>query len=147
MTNGCGSKELEAAFVATVYRVDTAQGCFELRIGVEPPDFNAFLIAQGVMQWAVLTAWNPGAKEYPLQENIHAQAILLARIDKLGYRYLPARNQADGGLWPVEESVLVLGMCREDACRLTAESGQLACVTGMTGGSPELVWADEHVVV
>ena len=72
-----------------------------------------------------------------------AQA-LLRRVERLGWRWLPACNLADGGGWPAEPSVLILGVGEVELCALAAEFAQAAIVCGKVGGkvggAPRLVW-------
>lgn len=131
---------LEVAFVATCYRVSTERGCFDLRVGVFHPSFDAFLVDCGVRRWALLTASNPGAVVRSDEENARATKALLARLDSLGWKYYSASYCADRGDWPVEDGVLLLDIGKEMAVRLSAEYCQLACVTGNTGHAPALAW-------
>lgn len=144
MMEGCRSEPLEAAFRATVYRIEAGSICFELRIGQVNPSYDEFLANQGVSQWAVITACNPGARKRSAKENAEAQKALVGKLDGLGWLHLPARNLADDALWPVEESVLVLGVSRHEARLMAIEFGQVACVTGVTGRVSELLWVSEQ---
>ena len=54
------TEALDIAFRETSYRVDTAEGVFDLRIGRPDPAFDDYLRRQGISCWSVLTACNPG---------------------------------------------------------------------------------------
>lgn len=145
--------ELEAAFCATTYRVTVPGGAFALRIGVAAPAFDAFLLRLAAQQpasddepgetteicWGIVTAYNPGML---LSEEVNrlAQERLLRRIKALGWCFLPASNLADGGVWPVEPSYLVLWADEQRMRVLGSEFGQLAVVWGRTGSVPTLLW-------
>lgn len=131
---------LEVAFNATCYQVNTDEGYFDLRIGVIQPLFDAFLAARGVTRWALLTACNPGAVMRSDKENAHATKTLLAKLDSRGWQYYSTSHRADGGAWPIEEGVLLIGIDRKDAVRLAIEYCQLACIIGDRGHAPVLLW-------
>ena len=132
--------QLEAAFLATTYRVETPGASFDLRIGSPDQAFEAFLSQQGASSWGIVTACNPSGKP-TLEENAQRHAALLARITALGLRYFSASNHADSGNWPVEPGFCVLGASEDALCRLAADFGQAAIVFGQVrrhGG--QLVW-------
>ncbi len=145
--------EFEAAFCATTYRVIVPGEDFALRIGVAAPAFDAFLLRLAAQQpasddepgettemcWGIVTAYNPAAL-LSEQDNCLAQERLLKRIKALGWFFLPASNLADGGVWPVEPSYLVLRADEQRMRVLASEFGQLAVVCGRTGSVPKLLW-------
>lgn len=145
--------ELEAAFCATTYRVTVPEASFALRIGVPTPAFDAFLLRLAAqwpasddepgettgMCWGIVTAYNPAVL---LSEDLNrlAQERLLKRIKALGWYFLPSSNLADGDVWPVEPSYLVLRADEQRMRVLASEFGQLAVVCGRTGSVPKLLW-------
>ena len=132
--------ELEAAFLATTYRVETPDACFDLRIGLPDPAFDDFLRRQNAASWGIVTACNPGGV-LTLQQNAERNGALLGRIKALGWRYHRASNCADSGEWPVEPGYCVLDADEAGLCRLAAEFGQSAIVRGQTGrDGGRLVW-------
>ncbi len=134
---------LETAFQATAYCVDTELGRFALHIGEKHPAFDRFLAAHGARQWAVVTACNPGARQSNEAANADGRRRLSALARAKGWDYRPACNRADrldGEDWPAEPGLLLLGVSVEQACAIARRFGQLACVCGITGGVPELVW-------
>ena len=131
--------DLDAAFRATCYRVDSAAGVFDLRIGVVDPRFDDFLRAQGARCWGLITAHNPGGVRCD-EQNAARQQALLSRIDSLSWPWLSARHLADGGHWPVEPGVLILGIAQAALVSLAAEFAQAAVVCGELGAAPRLVW-------
>jgi hypothetical protein len=132
--------QLEAAFLATTYRVETPGARFDLRIGLPDQAFEAFLNQQGASSWGIVTACNPFG-EPTLEENAQRHAALLARITALGLRYFSASNHADSGKWAVEPGFCVLDASEDELCRLAAGFGQAAIVFGQVGqGGGQLVW-------
>ncbi len=136
MTTGA----LDRAFQATTYRVETPDGRFDLRIGVLNPAFDACLRDQGVSRWGIVTPCNPGAQRFSEAENQVRQTQFLARIEALGWRYFAACNLPDSTDWPPEVGCCLLQVDTPVLCRLAAEFGQLAWVSGDTGLAPRLVW-------
>lgn len=136
------SEDLDAAFRATSYRVDTAEGVFDLRIGRPDPAFDDFLRRQGVSCWAVLTACNPGGVRDD-DGNRQRRLRLLERLRTLGWSFSLACNLADDPMWPEEPGFLLLQVSEKEVCSLASEFFQLACVCGNVDGAPRLVWIQE----
>lgn len=148
------SPALIAAFCATTYRVKTPNGVFELRIGVRDPAFDDALTTglgespldrandQQVNEWAIVTAFNPGTR-LDDQENVCRQARMEASIVDSGWKYWPALNIADDGLWPVEASFLLLQVDHQQMLALARRFGQCAVVVGRQGMAPRLLWIDD----
>lgn len=134
------STSLEAAFCATIYRVDLPGACIDLHIGLESPAFDAFLRAQGASCWAILTACNPQAVRLSNEANQRHQARLLVRLAELGWLFFAACNLADAGDWPAEPGCLILQVNEEELRALAVEFSQRAMVYGETGSPPRLLW-------
>ena len=134
--------QLEAAFLATTYRVETQGASFDLRIGLPELEFDRFLRRQGASNWGIVTAYNPGAILTP-EQNAQRHAALQARVKALGWQHFPVSNHADSGQWPVEPGFCVLDASEASLCRLATEFGQSAIVFGQAGqGGGRLVWLD-----
>lgn len=131
---------LEAAFRATVYRVEMPEGRFDLRIGVAAAAFDECLRTRDVGRWGIVTACNPGAVRLSDDENRRCQAQLGERLAGLGWTFFAACNLDPEGAWPPEPGCLVLQIEREALCALAAEFSQLAVVCGETGSPPRLLW-------
>ncbi len=131
---------LEAVFLATTYRVETPEGCFDLRIGVSDPAFDDFLARHRASFWSIVTACNPGATLSPA-DNAERDRALRGRIEALGWRYYRAGNHADRDDWPVEPGYCILDAGAAALCALAADFGQAAVVCGAAGqGGGRLVW-------
>ena len=137
----------DTAFRTTTYRVSTDAGVFDLRIDQRHTAFVAFLKNRGVSRWAIITACNPAAQRHTPADNARRQQRLLAHVQAAGWRLgqacFHARNCADGGDWPDEPGLLLLGIDAALARALAHAFGQLACVYGKADGMPHLLWTAE----
>jgi hypothetical protein len=129
---------LRKAYLQTQYVVRAPQGVHSLRIGALHAAFDAELEAAGAQCWAVITAWNPGSRLRPAEENATAQSALLQAICDVGLVAWAAEGKADGGGWR-EESACILGMEPAAAVALGRKFGQLAVVVGLRNGAPQLL--------
>jgi hypothetical protein len=132
---------LLGAYRATNYCVDLPQGRVLLRIGERSPALDAILEAHGQKQWAFVTAYNPGSRPDPAGNVVH-HAELLSWAQARGLPCFAARSMADDGGWPVEESLLVVGLAHEEARSLGRRFGQVAVVVGDFGGPALLLSCD-----
>jgi hypothetical protein len=150
---------LEAAFLATTYRVETPERVFDLRIGLVSSEFDEFLRRQpaslapldapaaSVSQaigWGIVTAYNPGERLADHQ-NEPRQRRLRERIAASACTFFAASNIADGDEdhhagWPVEPSYLVFPVDEQQVAALGRAFSQLAVVYGETGLAPRLLW-------
>ncbi|WP_374681912.1 DUF3293 domain-containing protein [Accumulibacter sp.] len=145
--------EIEAAFLATTYRVETPERSFDLRIGAVNAGFDEFLRRQSVslgklaagpapmaIGWGIVTAYNPGERLSEQQNEIR-QRRLRERINASAGACFSASNLADADAgWPVEPSYLVLPVDEQRLAALGREFCQLAVVYGETGLAPRLLW-------
>lgn len=128
-----GIPPLLAAFLGAHYRVFLPHG--ELRLAPGRP-FSAAIGDAGA-PWALLTAFNPGARSQPEAANDAAQARLLARLHGARHPCWPGINSdADGG--HVERSVLALGIGAAQADALARAFGQCALLAGTIGAPTRL---------
>ena len=132
---------LLGAYRATNYCVDLPQGRVLLRIGERAPALDAILGAHGKKQWAFVTAHNPGSRPDP-PGNADRHAELLSWVQARGLPWFAARSVADEGDWPVEESVLIVGLAHEEARSLGRRFGQVAIVVGDFGRPALLLSCD-----
>jgi hypothetical protein len=132
-------RELEAAFRATTYRIETEARRYDLRIGADHPAFDAYLQAKSALCWGVITASNPGAVRSDA-DNPRRQADLLGRLQADGLAFCPALNIADAGDWPDEQAFLVLQVSEAAMRELAADFSQRAFVWGTVGGKARLIW-------
>lgn len=133
----------EAAYRATTYAVADGPHRLEIRIGERCAALDALLAARGLAEWAYLTAHNPGGQLAAPAANAAAQARLEADVAASRLESLRGASLGDGGDWPPEPSLLVLGLARHEALALARRYGQEALVTGRCGAPVELVFCEE----
>lgn len=108
--------------------VEAPEGERVLRVGEPGPLAGAFI-----------TAWNPASVPAAPEVNSRRQAALTAAVQRRGYEFLLGRGEGCG--W-TEESILILGIGREEALELARAFGQAAIVYVVATGAPaEIIWA------
>lgn len=132
-------RDLETAFRATRYHVMDAAGSFVLQVDHPSQALQHLLRAVGQQQAALLTAYNPGARQQDAVANAAAQQALLADLDAAGFRAIPGRNEDPEGRWPDEASVLVPGLSLFRARQLASRYRQAAFLWSDDSATPRLV--------
>ena len=133
---------LEAAYRQTIYRVCSASGPVDIRIGIRNGSLDRLLEAHQVREWAFVTASNPGSRASPQHENARRNAELEQVLREAGLQYLQGSGVPDESGWQPECSYLVLGIKKADAIAIAKRWGQCAIVWGTLWSAPELVWID-----
>lgn len=131
-------RELIAAYRATRYRV-RAPAPFDLTVDRHSPALEVLMRAEGVSGAAFVTAWNPRGVEQPLEANRARQDGLRKALHASGLRFVEGFGaHADDGSRG-EESLLVLGPDRPDACALGVQLEQNAVLWSGPDAVPRLV--------
>lgn len=130
---------LEAAYRATDYRVDAPSGSFTIRIGECPVDLEELLFDEVELDWAYLTACNPGSVRLSAEANARRTDELRTVLRADWPRHYPGASVGHDGTWR-EPSFLVLGVTESDAVALARHFGQNAIVAGRVGEPARLVW-------
>jgi len=138
------SPDLEAAYRAARYRVDTPDGSLELEIGRPAPELDRLLATARVERWAYLTAVNPASIRLEEAENRRRLSRLDLEIARRGWSAHPGAALDPHGEWPAEPSRLVLGLDEAAAREVARRFGQNAFVAGERGGVPRLCWVDDE---
>ena len=129
-------QSLEAAFRATRYRVRSALGALEVRIGHRSECIDR--LAEG-KRWCIITAFNPRAKRVPARRNRVADQELEQRLRQRSPRVLlPALNRDPAGRWPDEPSWFSTFERDREVDRLAEAFDQAAVVIGSPGHPAEL---------
>jgi hypothetical protein len=89
--------------------------------------------------YAYITAFNPGSSRLTDEENHARQSELINIVRQLAHPAFPGEGIGDDGVWPPEQSVLVLGIEYAAAVQLGRQFGQRAIVFGMLGCEATLV--------
>jgi hypothetical protein len=132
---------LDAAYRATTYAVAMPDGTtLALRIGTHSAPLDRLLAATGHDHWAVVTACNPRSRRLDDVENAERTSRLAGIVRDRGLDALAAEGRGDGGDWPLEPSLLVLGVEETRAIELGRMFDQHAIVVGSRGSPPRLAW-------
>ncbi len=132
-----------ASYLRTTYRVVEVTPPIDIRIGEARPEIDALLDKHGARSWAFITAWNPGSKKLDAAENQRRQAALEAEVKQGGYVFYRGAGVPDEKGWVAEESLLVIGMNREQAVKLGMKYEQAAIVAGERDALAELIFINK----
>lgn len=136
--------ELEAAYRATCYQVFLPGGMIELKVGEIAPRFAAWLAAEGIDRWAILTACNPRSERLSAEANAERQSALEVALLERGFEPYAGENIAPAADWPTESSCLVPNISLSEALGFAQQFEQNAILHGNADGAPSLVWADDN---
>lgn len=130
---------LRSAYETTAYVVSPGADEFTLTVGRHSHELDCLLDDNGAATAAFITAHNPRSTLLTDEENRLANQRLLAEITNRGHTWLPGEGRGHDGTWPAEASLLILGICREDAVQLGREFGQNAIVFVERGKGAKLL--------
>lgn len=136
---------LHESFLRTTYIVHAPDGPVRLRIGAFEPALDRLLERHGAAEWTFITAWNPGARPLPRQENLARNEELRLLLRSRGFQPVPAEGAGDDGSWEPEESFWVAGLGADEGTELGRRFGQAAIVAGTAGDAPRLCWCDRGI--
>lgn len=126
------------AYLKTRYEV-LVDPAFDQFISRPCPSLMRLMAWHGVGTAATITAWNPESRLTDAAANAATQAELIAAIDAAGYRHFPVFGHDPDGIWPGEESRLVLGISRNAIIDLGRRFEQNAVTFATRNGKPELL--------
>ena len=130
--------ELVQAYVQTEFRVQ-ADPEFSLSIGQISEQIKALHALHGVSASTFITAFNPLGVALSTLENEVLQNQLVQSLERERWLWICGEGRDRSGQWPAEQSVLVLGMGREQAGLWGHQYKQNAVVLIEASGVPELV--------
>jgi Protein of unknown function (DUF3293) len=133
-------RQLAEKYAGTSYIIEAPGGDVAIHVGRPSAVLDALLESLGAVDWAFITAWNPGSMRLPPAENERNNNDLLERIGRLGYEAIPGEGVGDDGDWPAERSFFVAGIPAGEAMALGRYYRQRAIVVGRRGGAPVLAW-------
>jgi hypothetical protein len=136
------SIELDAAYRRTIYEVLLADSRLVLRIDERNPQLLALHRSRQVDDSTFLSAWNPRSVVQTADQNNDAHERLLQRLSELNLECWPGWGRDPDGIWPAEQSLLVLGLDLPGARALGAGFSQNAVVHSGADAVPRLVWVD-----
>lgn len=114
----------------------------ELSIGQLSIPLDQLLHKYQQSEGCFITACNPWGKNQAEKFNQEKMAELEQDLIKTELPYLPAVGSDCEGTWK-EESFLILGIDRQDACHLGRQYQQNAIVWIVKERAPELIWLVE----
>jgi hypothetical protein len=119
-------KSLVEAYNNTSYRIDLPAEVITLRPGNRCPALDNFLAARGWNSAAVITAFNPRSAVTSHEENVAANASLLAAARDRGYEVHFGAGVGDDPKWEPEDSFLICGIALQEALALAVQFEQNA---------------------
>ena len=133
-------EELEAAYLATTYRVYTRTGYIDVYISQSNPSLQDYCVREGVAQWAIITASNPNSRALSRSENEARNRQLEQELNRGSLRYLRADGIPCDDSWEAEASFFVCNIAPDEAMALGKRFSQNALVAGDNRGHIALVW-------
>jgi len=128
------------SYQRTIFRLTEVQPAIDIRIGAQCSPLDQLLDQHSARTWVFITAWNPGSKKLDTFENQQRQLALEAEAKQAGHVFYRGAGVPDAAGWDPEESILILGINREEAVKLGRTYEQLAIVVGERSGIAELVF-------
>ena len=113
-----------------------------LRVGEGSAPLNALLAAEGASSAAFVTAYNPGSKTFADKWNRELGMFLEHDTGVKGFKYFHGEGRDPSGEWQPEQSLLILGINKDEANGLARKYAQNAFVFVKAGEAPELVVTD-----
>ena len=132
-------KSLEAAYRATHFVVEDLRWSGVILVGESTPELDDFLRAQGLSDWAYITAYNPRSELLSDDVNQGRHDELIQKLDSDGIPWLSGFGRTPDGSWTSDTSVLVCGIDRAAAVEIGRIFDQNAIVCGTYRGDAELV--------
>ena len=136
------TRELEAAYRATTYRVFRPGGSCDLRDRASLRCAGRVDGREDVDCFAIVTAHNPGSQPTDAARNAERQSQLECDLLEGNYEPYLAQNLPTRatGQW---KSCFVADLLAEDACALAGDYGQNTVICGGADGVPHLVWVED----
>lgn len=131
---------LAESYRRTTFRVTDTSSAIDIRVGARCLELDALLGKHEATCWAFITAWNPGSAKLDSAENRRRQIALEAEVKQRSYVVYHGVGVPEVGEWDPEESILVIGIDREEATKLGNTYGQAAIVVGEQGANAELLF-------
>ena len=114
-----------------------------LRVGEEcSAPLDALLAAEGASSAAFVTAYNPDSKTFADKWNRELGMFLEHDTGVKGFKYIHGEGRDPSGEWQPEQSLLILGINKDEANGLARKYAQNAFVFVKAGEAPELVVTD-----
>lgn len=138
------SSELDAAYRATTYLLHLRGDAIRLRIDRPSPEFNHFLEHTECLEWAFISAVNPGSELLTEAANAGRHRRFLATVSSQKLVYFAGDAVPDTSGWPIEPGLLLLHIGLEKALALAQEFGQTAILAGLRDDAPRLHYCSKQ---
>ena len=123
------------AYLTTTYVVPDLN--LHIRIGQHHAALDDLLHGHNAITWAFITASNPASLVLSPEENARRHQELLLQVDR--YPHWEGIGVGEDPAWEPEQSLLIVGIPRDEAAALGRRFGQNAIVTGVVGHSAEMI--------
>lgn len=133
-------EQLKTAYQQAIYRIFAPP--INWKIGTIEPDIDKLLRANGAKKAIFLTASNPYSKLCSIQENKEANETLLAWIKENSYTFFEGQGEDPQGVWPPEQSFLIIGIDAKEAIALGQDWHQNAVVFIEASKPSILLWCN-----
>jgi hypothetical protein len=141
--DGRSRERLAAAFAAADYLVEAGDATLCVRIGRPQPELDRRVAEPN---WAIVTAYNPGATPASARANRESDALLFRRLQALRpSALLRCRNRDPKHQWPDEPGWLFAPASAHRAIGIAREFAQLAVVLGRAGHAAMLRFTDQPI--
>lgn len=121
--------DLMTVYRDAVFEVDTGEGRIRIVLDEVNSALDELLSSHHIVDWAFITAWNPGELRRSRVENDLAQRLLEEQVRCAGLRLWPG-DGASPDRQHVEVSILIGGIDLSSACALGHAFQQRAIVVG-----------------
>ncbi|WP_020539572.1 DUF3293 domain-containing protein [Lewinella cohaerens] len=133
-------EQLKTAYQQAIYRIFMPP--ISWKIGTVEPGIDKLLQANGAKKAIFLTASNPYSNICSVQKNKEANEALLAWIKENNYTFFEGQGEDPLGVWPPEQSFLILGINAKEALVLGQDWQQNAVVFVEANKPPTLLWCN-----
>ena len=126
--------ELLAEYKSTSYIVYDKD--ITIEINKHNKRLDELLRENAAVSWAFITAWNPYSKILPYEDNNIRHQQLISKTKE--YVCFEGEGRGRDPQWKPENSLLILGISKDDAVEIGNHFKQYAIVTGEYGNAAEL---------
>jgi hypothetical protein len=130
--------ELLQAFQETHYLVHV-EPPFVMKVDQTCPSLKSLMATHNALCATFITASNPFGQQVSEAENAARKEELRVSLKKRSLIFFDGVGQHPDGLWPGEESFLVLGLALEASKTLAKHFDQLAILWSGTESVPQLI--------
>lgn len=132
--------DLDTAYRATTYIAHLHTGNLNLRVGHASTALEQLMKDHQCDQWAFISAVNPDSKQLTEAANANRHRQLLEVIRQSKLCYFAGDGVPDIAGWPIEPSLMVLGIPLKQALEIASKFGQRAILAGTRSSLPALYY-------